>query len=681
VTMPHERGGHGKMAEGGGDQRASTSTPHVFISYASQDAAVAAALVEALERHDITCWIAPRDVTPGSHYADGIMSAITGAKALVLVLSGSALASKHVGKEVERASSKGRPIIAIRTDTAPLTPAFEYFLSESQWIDLGAKGLAAVAVKLVEAVKSQAGSTVPTDPVAERMVAGRSTNVPLRRWMITAVVAVFAIFLGYLVVDKFWLSKRATSERPIAAVTPAATPAAPAISDKSIAVLPFVDMSENKDQEYFADGMAEEVLDQLVKVPQLKVISRTSSFQYKGKTTDIRAIGAALGARYLVEGSVRKSGNKLRITAELIDAQDGAQRWADRYDRDIGDVLKVQDEIAISVVRALEVSVGAFELPTRTAVRVPAAYDAYLRARHAADQFNKKGFEEAVDDYREALRLDPTFARAAAALALLQTNLGIWGYLPVDTAFSEARASAELAIRLDGTLAMPHAVLALRHVLYDWDWQAARRELAKATALQSRDPITEFAAANLSAAEGNWDEAISHLNASLALDPFMAATYYVLSTTLIRAGRLDQAEAAIRRAMQISPSYVWAHYQLGNVLLLRGKLTDALAVFQEEPDPEAHLYGLALANYALGHRQASDAALEQLTKLAAADWAFGIGTVHAYRGEVDQAFTWFERAYAQKDVDMSLLKGDPISAKIWPDPRYKAFLRKMNLPE
>jgi TolB-like protein/Flp pilus assembly protein TadD len=440
-------------------------------------------------------------------------------------------------------------------------------------------------------------------------------------------------------------------------------------------------MSENKDQEYFADGMAEEVLDQLVKVPQLKVISRTSSFQYKGKTTDIRAIGAALGARYLVEGSVRKAGNKLRITVELIDAQDGAQRWADRYDRDIGDVLKVQDEIAISLVRALQVSVGAFELPTRTAVRVPAAYDAYLRARHAADQFNEKGFKEAIDDYREALRLDPQYSRAAAALAMLQTNLGEWGYLPVDTAFSEARASAELAIQLDGTLAMPHAILALTHVLYDWDWPAAQRELATANALPPRDPITEWTAGQLSVAEGNWDEAISHLNASLALDPLSAGTYYVLCGALVRAGRLAQAEDAIRKALQISPSYAWAHYQFGNVLVLQGKPSEAQAVFQDEPDPEAHLYGLALTHYALGHRQASDAALEELTKLAAGDWAFGIATVHAYRGEVDQAFAWIERAYAQKDVDLAIFKGDPISSKIWPDPRYKAFLRKMNLPE
>src|SRR5271154_6313780 len=236
------------MAEGGGEEKAGGAhggTPDVFVSYASQDTAVANTVVEILEGNGLRCWIAPRDVVPGSHYADGIMSAISGAKALVLVLSGNALASKHVGKEVERASSKGRAIIAMRTDTAPLTPAFEYFLSESQWIDVGIGGIPAVAAKLVESVRSQAGSAAPTGVIAAPLVAGRA--VPLRRWMMLAMVAAFTIILGYFVVDKFWLSKPAAGERPVAAVTPSAKPAAPAISEKSIAVLPFADLSEKKD--------------------------------------------------------------------------------------------------------------------------------------------------------------------------------------------------------------------------------------------------------------------------------------------------------------------------------------------------------------------------------------------------------------------------------------------------
>jgi len=646
----------------------------VFVSYASQDVAIADAIVAALEKHGVKCWIAPRDVTPGALYADGIIRAINEAKVLVLVLSASAIASKHVGKEVERASSKGRPIIALKVDSTPLTTALEYFLSESQWIDAAALGMPAALEKLAQAVGQALAAPSGVNPLlAGGLGASRppAANRPVRTRRVAFAAVLIALGLAVALGVHFWLPKHGDAHAPGVA----------AISDKSIAVLPFTDMSQKKDQEYFGDGMAEEILDLLAKIPGLTVIGRTSSFAFKGKNEDLRTIGAKLNAAYVLEGSVRSSVDQVRITAQLINTRTGAHEWSETYDRPIGDVLKLQDAIATAVVRALEVAVDATELQSRTAVRVPAAYDAYLRGRHAADQFNRKGFEEAVDEYREALRLDPTFARAAAALAFLQTQIGIEGYLPPDTVFRDARASAELAIRLDGTLAIPHAILARTHVIYDWDWQAARDELTKATALQPRDPTTDWVAGELAMAEGNWDEAVRHYNASIALDPLMAAVHYDLATALSRAGRLEQAEAAVRKAIQISPNYFWAHYQLGNVLVLRGKLADALATFQEEPEPDARLYGLALVNFALGRRQASDTALNELTRLDAGDWAAGIATVHAYRGEVDQAFMWLERAYLQKDTDLCTFKGDPMSAKIWPDPRYKLFLRKLNLPE
>jgi len=314
-------------------------------------------------------------------------------------------------------------------------------------------------------------------------------------------------------------------------------------------------------------------------------------------------------------------------------------------------------------------------------LHAPAAYEAYLRGRHAQDRFNQKGFEEAVDDYREALRLDPQFARAAAALALLQVQLAIWGYLPVDTAFAESRASAELAMQLDGALATPHAVLAAVQVYHDWDWSRARGELERASALEPRDPTTEWMAAQLSDSLGKWDEATHHINASLALDPLNAVAHYILSDIRMHAGHLDEAEAAIRRALEISPSYVWAHYQLAAVLIERGRLEDALAVTQQEPADEARLWGLARVNFALGRKPASDDALERLTKIAAGDWAYGLAGVHASRGDVDEAFRWLDRAYAQKDVDLCDIKGDPVFANIRRDPRYKTFLHKMNLPD
>ena len=254
--------------EGGEGQatNARSGTPDVFISYASQDAALANDIVATLERNNLRCWIAPRDVTPGGHYADAIMGAISGAKALVLVLSDSALASKHVGKEIERASSKGRAIIALRTTATPLTPAFEYFLSESQWIDIGPGGIGAAAAKLIDAIRTHltpGPATVPAKPLA----VDRKVPSSKRRWIAIASAAVLATALVYFVADKDWLAKHPP------AVQPAMT-ATNIISDKSIAVLPFTDMSEKHDQEYFGDGMAEEILDLLVKIPGLTVIGR-----------------------------------------------------------------------------------------------------------------------------------------------------------------------------------------------------------------------------------------------------------------------------------------------------------------------------------------------------------------------------------------------------------------------
>src|SRR5450755_1128831 len=309
----------------------------VFVSYASPDVAVAGALVEALERHGISCWIAPRDVKAGAVYADAIVRAISSAKALVLVLSENAIGSSHVGKEVERASSKKRPIIALRVDKAPLTPALEYFLSESQWIEAQDEKKEPAYARLIDAIQEleQAAPgtgrsmTPPAGTGPATRPTGRRKRIPL-----AVLLSVVAVALVALLADRAWLAKQLAADQPTTAATSA-------VSIKSIAVLPFTDMSEKHDQEYFADGIAEEVLDRLAKVPGLKVVGRASSFQFKGKSADAAGIGTALGVAYLLEGSVRKEVGRVRVTAQLVEARSGAQRWSDRFDSDEVDMLQV----------------------------------------------------------------------------------------------------------------------------------------------------------------------------------------------------------------------------------------------------------------------------------------------------------------------------------------------------
>jgi TolB-like protein len=692
------------VAEGGGEEQSTCDAPatpsamhrhggsaDVFISYASADKQAAASICAALERGGVVCWIAPRDVTPGVFYADAIVQAINSAHILIVVLSVNSVGSQHVLREVERASAKRRPLVAFRLDTAPLPTGLEYFLSASHWLDASGGTIERALPGLLDAVHRLLG---PSDkPMADASirddlnvgagsgVAARRENTPKPRWNRLWIAAgAVAVVLLALLAGKFWLSKPATDERPAAAVKPAAGPSAPEISDKSIAVLPFADMSEKKDQEYLADGMAEEIIDLLVKIPGLKVIGRTSSFQFKGKNEDLRAIGAKLGVAYVVEGSVRRSGEQIRVTAQLIDTATGAHTWSDHFDRQSGDVLKIEDEIAAALVRALQITVGAADAQLRPTLRNTEAYNLYLQGRHALDRTDEEGFEEAARHFQQALNLDPTSAATAAWLSETYELQAEFGLVSPDVGFERARRAAQAALAQDPNVAIAHVALGGIHTAYDWDWAAADNELNRALALAPGDTLATFYAARLLIDLGHWNEALAEVNAALAADPLGPLPYQALDWVQKRRGHLLEAEMAARRLIELSPTYLSGHYYLGLVLLERGDREGALTVMQQEAPEGGREGGLAMAYYALGRKVESDAALARLIKVGAADSAFSIAQVYAYRGERDKAIQWLERGYAQKEPDMQYIKVDPTLKNLEEDPRYKALLRKMNLP-
>jgi TolB-like protein/Tfp pilus assembly protein PilF len=646
-------------------ESAQNTSRSVFLSYASHDADTANSVCQFLESHGVSCWLAPRDVRPGTEYADAIVGAINEAKAVVLVLSGSAVASSHVGREIERAASKHKQIVAFRIDTAPLSRALEYFLSNSQWINVPALGMPAALVKLAEAVGQG---------TAQRAVAntGIRAKKKLRR---LAILAALGLGVGVSVVlgVHFWTSKTSIQAPRAAAV---------AIADKSIAVLPFVDMSEKKDQEYFADGMAEEILNLLVKIPDLKVIGRTSSFQFKGKTDDLRKVGTALGAAYVVEGSVRRSGDHIRVTAQLIDTRDGAHRWSDTYDREASDTLKVQDEIAASLVRALQLEVASSRFSEERAVpRNGEAYDTYLRGLHAFNRFDQSGMDEAVAHFRHALTLDPLFVPAAEQLARTLCDQPSWGFVPPSTGYEQARVAADAALKLDPKSAIAHAVLGCVHIWYDWDWPAAVQEMNTAMALNPNDPFVLVTAADQRMAIGLWAEAVTLCDAALSTDPLLATVYQNIGWAYMYMGRYAEAERAMRRVLEISPTYGGARHDLGVILVMEGKAEEALGEIQKETPLGGRAAGLVLVYHELHRKQEADAELTQLEAEHSADMAMWIAEAHAFRGQKDQAFTWLDRAYAQKDYFLWTIKGDPLLKNLEGDPRFKAFLKKMNLPE
>jgi serine/threonine protein kinase len=504
--------------------------------------------------------------------------------------------------------------------------------------------------------------------------AGDSPRHSLSRPVI-AVIVLAAAALAYVVADRLWFAKHRASEQH----TTAATLAGPAILDKSIAVLPFTDMSEKKDQEYFADGMAEDILDLLAKIPGLAVIGRTSSFQFKGKNADLRTIGAQLNAAHVLEGSVRYAGDQIRITAQLIDTRTGTHEWSETYDRPFGDVLKLQDAIAAAVARELQLTIVSAE--SRTTLNDTDAYDLMLRARHAADRWDREGLDEAVVLLQQALGRDETSPGAAAELAFTYYKQGAMGFVASPVAFEQARHAAATALRLDSDSSLAHYVLGKIHIVYDWDWLGAEQEFKQVSTLTPGSADALSAKARLSLTLGRWADGLRQAKAALALDPLDPNTFQALTVIQLGGGHLPEAEAAMRRALAIRPTFGQGHYLLGRVLLELGDRNGALFEMQQETADEVKQEGLAMTYYAIGRKMDSDAALAHMIKDYANEDASGIAQVYAFRGQSDAALQWLERAYGQKDPYLCYIEAELRLRGLTADPRFKAFLSKMNLPD
>jgi TolB-like protein len=671
--------------------------PDAFISYASHDAAVAIALVEALESAGVTCWIAPRDVRAGALYADAIVRAISSATAFVLVLSESSIDSSHVSKEIERASSKKRPIIALRIDAAPLTPALEYFLSESQWVEAQAGNLQPAYAKLIGAI----GRSAPAGPGIDPRKASSASAAPAahprarrNKILVAAVLGVVAAALVALVADRVWLAKRATAESPLTAATSV-------VNDKSIAVLPFVDMSEKHDQEYFSDGMSEEIIDLLVKVPDLKVPARTSSFYFKGKSTKIPDIARDLGVANILEGSVRKSGDHLRVTAQLIRADNGFHLWSETYDRQLDDVFKTQDEIANSVVKALKVSLLNAQPPATQPTTSSDAYELYLQSRALRYRGGNKNTLDAYADLQRAVSLDPNFALAWAALArILAQDSNDWSAAfspeaaksqnadPILTNYADtwakaraaAHAAADRAIALEPNIGETHAAKAYVLAWLDWEWSAADLEFTKARELDPTNARILHDAADVDMYLGRVDEGLALANHAVALDPLGYGWDSIASGQFVM-GNLKEAERVARRAIELRPDSEANHYILASILLMEGDAQAALSEYEKDGGANWRDTGTPLALDALGKRADADRTLAHAEQTYGNNMAYQIACVYAGRKDRDGAFRWLERGFKQRDEGLTALKVDPLLANLRQDPRYKALLRKMNLPE
>jgi serine/threonine protein kinase/Tfp pilus assembly protein PilF len=488
-------------------------------------------------------------------------------------------------------------------------------------------------------------------------------------------------------------SIRRTLERGAHAATAARRPDPDQVA--SIAVLPFVNRSASVDDEYFSDGLADELLNVLAKIKGLRVSARTSSFQFKGRNEDLAVIGQKLGVATILEGSVRKAGNRVRIAVQLVKVSDGYQLWSETYDRMLDDIFAVQDDIAQSVVKELRRTLLGEEADSqasgeaRAAVAKaakgratdPEAHRLYFLGRHFIDRFTREDIAKAIEYLKQALEVDPEFALAWAELSRSYANQAGIGWIPTAEGFRLAREAAERALAIEPDLAEAHGAIGSIRMFWDWDWRGAEASLARALELAPSSVLVRRRLAALAMNLGRLEHSIEAYQRILELDPLSSPAYMNLGVMYYARGGFREAETNLRKMLELVPHRAGAHSYLALALLAQGRGEEALAEVVQESDVVYKLWGMALVHDALGHRGESDAALRELIEKFASGGSYQVAEVYAGRGEIDHAFEWLERAHADHDVGLVGTKLSAPLRSLHGDPRWPAFLKKMGFEE
>ena len=492
----------------------------------------------------------------------------------------------------------------------------------------------------------------------------RSTGKTLDRW----IIAVLALAVVVLLADKFVLHKNAD-----------------AALAKSIAVLPLVNESGDPQQDYFSDGLSEELISALGQVHDLKVIGRNSSFQFRGRQQDdSTAIGLKLGVATLLEGTVRKLGDQVRIVASLINAADGSQLWSQTYDRELKDVFAVQSEIATAVAGALKSTLlgKVAESSDKPPDGNLGAYNALLQGNFYLNRLTEEDCRKAISYYDEAIRLDPRYALAYAGLSFAWRQLASsWlDKVGADAANAKARSAARTALALAPDLDQAHEALGWLLLTADLDVSAAEIEFRQALALAPSAASPKNALSYALAFQGQREAAADLSRQVIALEPLRIGGYLNRARVLTALGHYDEAEATLRKSIELQPTASRQYVYLTTIDLLRGKADAALRDAQREPEGFWRNYALALAQQASGDQAAADAALELLIEHDADAGPFQIAAVYALRKDPDHAFEWLDRAYTDRDSGLTQLLVTPFLLAYKNDPRFAALCVKLKIP-
>ena len=499
----------------------------------------------------------------------------------------------------------------------------------------------------------------------------RATGRRLDVW----IIAVLAVAVVLLLTDKFMLRREAAVSTGVVA-----------IAEKSVAVLPLVNESGDSNALYFSDGLSEDLIAALSQFAGLKVIGRNSSFKFRNSTEASNVIAGKLGVAHLLEGSVRRQGDMVRIYAELIDARDGSTLWSQHYDRPYKDLFQLQDDITDAVAGVLKTKLLGGDNAVAQNDRPPSgnldAYNAYLQGKFYLARQNEADFHKAIDAFTTATRIDPHYAQAWANLSNAWSDLGqeFLGGASALQAYAQARASVNTALALAPDLAIAHSAKGNLLLSADSNWSGAEAEFRRALQIE---PNFAAAKGNLGAVLGTLghpEQAADLTRQASASDPLYAFWFDQLSRFLGTLGRLDEAGQAERKAIELQPKAESFYVQLAVIEILRGDSKAALATAQQGPKGPWQDVGLALARQIGGDRAAADAALKILIDKYADGAPYQIAEVYALRKDPDKTFEWLDKAWVARDPGIQLLLFDPLFRRYWSDPHFAAFCRKVGLP-
>lgn len=650
----------------------------VFISYSSVDKAAAETVCSILEQNGTSCWIAPRDITPGVPFAEAIIKAIKESKIFILIYSRNSNHSAQVIKEVDRAVHHGLAVITLRLEELIMSDQLEYYLSDVHWLDAMTPPLEQHSDRLARVVKMLLSKDEVKDDDIETAIKkgslrvgktgkpGSGTGWHRSPWK--SAVAVAAIVMMILVVVLLLIPRLSKQ------------------LDKSIAVLPFTNLSDDPDQEYFSEGMMDEILDRLFKIGGLKVVSRTSCMRYRNTDLAVKEIARELGVSAILEGSVRRDGNLVRITVQLIDARHDTHLWSEIYDgnlSDLSNIFSIQSKVAQSVARELKavLSPQELELIEKKPTINTEAYDAYLRGMFYWRKLTRNDLETSKKYFDLAIEKDPEYAPAYAGISFVWAGLMQMGLISPEEAGPKAMEALTKAIELDSTNAEVIYTQACENTWIMWDWEGGESAFKKALEINPNHAEAHAYYSHLLNIMGKPEEAMTEIELALKLDPFNPLIISIYSVDLLFVRRFDEAIKAAREAIRMEPSSPVALSALEWALHITGRYDEAWEVIKKDYG------GIGLGHYfnqdfnESGYADALNKAAEAIKKSGDSSYVNPsiLANLYLLAGNVEPTLEYLEKAYEIRETNLPYLRL-PMFDIIRDEPRFREIARKMGLP-